>query len=605
MKTANVLVSVPVPVLLLVLVACGGESPAPATPPAPSATPSAAPAAGADWKLLYDTSAPPAPRPVPPGDADAQRIAASLSCTRAVSAVPGAFTKKGASEVAYLFECNVPEGHLLALVGDHQVVAKLAVPEDTLVEVGDLDMDGDNELLVVGHQGAKTTARLLDADGAELAPVYDFSAMGEPCARATITYRLKGGGLEFHVDTQSQPCPKVSLEEHAKRLHAEAIVVDGHNDITSAILDDGFDLGRPTGRTHTDLPRMREGGITGEFFAVYVDRRFYESPTRLGGGAARRALDMIDIAYQQIERHSDALVLATTADGIRRAKRDGKIAVLLGIEGGHAIENSLYALRDFQRLGVRYMTLTHTNNNDWADSAGFDVSPKPAHHGLTGFGEEVVREMQRIGMLVDVSHVSDETFDDVMRVAQAPIIASHSSARALCNVPRNLTDDELRAVAKNGGIVMVNFYSGYLDPKYESARAEFGKKHKAEIDAVMKQHLRLSEMRVAFAKLGIDHIPAAPLSVLVDHIDHIAKVAGVDHVGLGSDFDGVGSIPDGMGGVDGLPQITLELLRRGWSDADVKKVLGENFLRVMEAAEAYARSTKTTLSGDGSTKRIE
>ena len=598
MKTAKVLATA------VVFAACGGEAPAPTTPtPTSTSTATATPPSTTDWKVLYDTGAPPASKPVAADEAQSVVGRVGPPCTRAEAGVAGAFSGRGARENAYLLACGA--GHRLVVLGADKVVASLDLPEDTLLEVGDLDMDGDNELLVVGHQGGKTTARLLDADGAQLVPVYEFSAMGDPCARATITYRLKGGGLEFHVETQTQPCPKLSLEEHARRLQAEAIVVDGHDDITSAILDDGFDLGHPTGRTHTDLPRMRAGGVTGEFFAVYVDRRFYESPTRLGGGAARRALDMIDIAYQQVERHSDALVLATTAEDVRRAKRDGRIAVLLGIEGGHAIENSLYALRDFYRLGVRYMTLTHTNNNDWADSAGFDTPPKPAHHGLTPFGEEVVREMQRIGMLVDVSHVSDQTFDAVMRVARAPVIASHSSARALCNVSRNLTDDELRAVAKNGGVVMVNFYSGFLDPKYEAARAEFGKKHKAEIDAVMKQHLRLSEMRAAFAKMGIESIPAAPLSTLVDHIEHIAKVAGVDHVGLGSDFDGVGSIPDPMTGIDGLPLITTELLRRGWTDDDVKKVLGENFLRVMAAAEEFARSTKSTISGDGSTKRVE
>src|ERR1700733_5244537 len=241
-----------------------------------------------------------------------------------------------------------------------------------------------------------------------------------------------------------------AVGEPPRALHAASIVVDTHNDITSKILDGGFDLGKPDGKTHTDLPKMKAGGITAEFFSIYVDAQF-KNP-------ARRALGMIDITYQQIERHPDELFLATTADDIRRAKRDGKIAVLMGIEGGHAIENSLYALRDFYRLGVRYMTLTHTNTNDWADSSGGFVSPKPAHHGLSPFGEEVVREMQRIGMLVDVSHVSDDTFAAVMRVARAPVIASHSSARALCDVPRNLTDDQLRALAKNGGVAMINFF---------------------------------------------------------------------------------------------------------------------------------------------------
>jgi membrane dipeptidase len=401
------------------------------------------------------------------------------------------------------------------------------------------------------------------------------------------------------------PAAPMSLEERADRLHREAIVVDTHNDITSAILDDGFDLGKPTGHTATDLVKMKTGGITAEFFSIYVDHAYYDRPTARTGGAARRALDMIDITYQQIERHPEALELALGVADIRRAKRDGKVAVLLGIEGGHAIENSLYALRDFYRLGVRYMTLTHTNNNDWADASGFFVSPKPAHHGLTAFGEEVVREMQRIGMLVDISHVSDETFDAVMRVARAPVIASHSSARALCDVPRNLTDDQLRALAKNGGVAMVNFFPGFLDPKYRAAQGAFMAKHKSAIDALMQKHLPVSALQDAMAKMGGADMPKTPLSVLIDHIDHIAKVAGVDHVGLGSDFDGVPSLPEGLSGMDGLPRITLELLRRGYSDGDVKKILGENFLRVLGEAEAFAAATKTTLSGDGDLKTID
>jgi membrane dipeptidase len=410
------------------------------------------------------------------------------------------------------------------------------------------------------------------------------------------------GAAPTSVEAPSRP---LSLEERAEKVHREAIVVDTHDDVTSTILEDGFDLGKPDGRTATDLPKMRAGGITAEFFSIYVDKSFYEHPTALTGGAARRALDMIDVTYQQIERHGDALGLAGSVEDIRRAKREGKIAILMGIEGGHAIENSLSALRDFYRLGVRYMTLTHTNNNDWADASGFFVPPKPAHHGLSPFGEEVVREMQRIGMLVDVSHVSDETFDAVMRVARAPVIASHSSARALCNVPRNLTDDQLRALAKNGGVAMINFFPGFLDPKYLPAFRAFTAKHGAEMDALDKKHLTISERHDAMMKIGAADLPKTSVAVLVDHIEHIAKVAGVDHVGLGSDFDGVPALPEGLSGMDGLPKITLELMRRGFSDVDVKKILGENFLRAMSDAEAYAGATKTTLSGDGSLKRIE
>lgn len=401
------------------------------------------------------------------------------------------------------------------------------------------------------------------------------------------------------------PPPALTLEERAARLHREAIVVDTHNDITTPLLEDGIDIAQTGGKTATDLQRMRAGGLSAEFFSIYVDGRFAQHPTSRQGGPARRALDMIDVTYRAIERHPDDLVLATTADGIRAAKRDGKIAVLMGIEGGYAIEDSLGALREFYRLGVRYMTLTHSVHDDWADSSGMGATPPPpAHHGLTPFGDEVVREMQRIGMLVDVSHVSDETLARVLQIAKAPVIASHSSARALCDAPRNLSDDQLRAIAAGGGVVMVNFFSAYLDPKFRAAEMKLLASHAKEIDALEKDGKHLSELFATFAKLEAT-LPPVPLSVLVDHIEHIAKVAGVDHVGLGSDFDGVTAMPQGLEGIDGLPKITLELLRRGWSDEDVKKVLGENFLRVMAAAEAFARSTHTTLSGDGSTKTIE
>ncbi len=383
----------------------------------------------------------------------------------------------------------------------------------------------------------------------------------------------------------------VTLEERAARLHREAIVVDTHDDVTSAILEDGFDLGKPDGKTATDLPRMRAGGIGAEFFSIYVDPRFYLHPTAPGGGPGRRALEMIDVTYRQIERHPQDLVFAGSVEDIRRAKRDGKIAILMGVEGGYAIENSLGALRDLYRLGVRYMGLVHSVNGDWVDSAGIGAKPpEPKFHGLSSFGEDVVREMQRIGMLVDVSHASDETVEDVLRIAKAPIIASHSSARALCDSPRNLSDDQLRAIGANGGVVMVNFYAAYIDPKFRDAARAVYREHAADLAAVEKDGTHTAKMNDAYRKLE-EGIPRPPVSVLVDHIEHVAKVAGVDHVGLGSDFDGVSAMPVGLEGMDGLPKITLELLRRGWSDEDVKKVLGENFLRVMAAAETFARAS--------------
>lgn len=395
-----------------------------------------------------------------------------------------------------------------------------------------------------------------------------------------------------------------ALWKRAQALHQRAIVIDGHNDITSAILEDNFDLAKPKGQTHTDLARLKAGGMTAEFFAIYVSRSYAEHPSAIKGGAARRALDMIDITYQQIERHSESLRLALTAADIRQAKKDGKIAILMGIEGGHAIENSLHTLRGMYRLGVRYMTLTHSNTNDWADSAGTGDGAEVRHNGLSPFGEAVVAEMQRIGMLVDISHVSDDTFDDVLRIVKAPVIASHSSARAVANHPRNLTDEQLKTIARNQGLVMVNFYSLYIDPATMAADKARQAALKPQLDAIKAQYKdNPDQERAARIALQKAHpIPETPLSVLIDHIDHIAKVAGVDHVGLGSDFDGVPLLPKGIEGVDQLPNITYELLKRGYSDEAVLKILGGNFLRVMEQAEGYSKSTKTRLSGDGDTQ---
>lgn len=389
------------------------------------------------------------------------------------------------------------------------------------------------------------------------------------------------------------------LWQKALRLHRSAIVVDGHNDITTPMLDEGYDLGQPSvGKYHTDLQRMKQGGITGQFFSIYVDRRFARE-----GGSARRALDMIDMVYRAVERYPNDLMLATSAEDIRRAKRQKRIAALMGIEGGHAIENSLMALRNFYRLGVRYMTLTHNNTNDWADAC----CDAARHNGLSEFGKEVVREMNRIGMLVDISHVSDKTMSDVLDVTRAPVIASHSSARALADHPRNIPDDLLRRIAKNGGVVMVNFYPVFIDQKALNASREREARLKPQLDALREKYKddpkKLEEeTRRLYAA---NPLPPTPLSVLIDHIDHIAKVAGVDHVGLGSDFDGVPILPVGMEDISRLPNITYELLRRGYSERDVRKILGENLLRVMAEAERVARKMSRTISGEGSLKRLE
>jgi len=400
-----------------------------------------------------------------------------------------------------------------------------------------------------------------------------------------------------------------ALRARAERLHRQSIVIDTHNDITSPLLEDGFDLGMrgddPSAKikTHTDLRRMKAGGLGAEFFAVYVGKEFVNKKPAEGGGAARRALDVIDVVKEQIRRHPESLEAASTAADIRRIVKSGKIAALMGIEGGHAIEDSLPALRMFYKLGVRYMTLTHTNTNDWADSEGdINNSSVNHHNGLTDFGRDVIHEMNRIGMMVDISHVADKTFYDVIATTRAPVIASHSSARAIANNPRNMSDDMLKAVARNGGVVMVNFYDGFLDPR----KAELALRSRTMEDELKVKYpndpKRAQEEIEAWRKANDPG--KTPLSVLMDHIDHIAKVAGIDHLGIGSDFDGVPltGLPVGMEDISKLPTLTYALMKRGYSDADIKKFLGENLLRVMSHVERVASEMQSSTAAAATTK---
>lgn len=412
-----------------------------------------------------------------------------------------------------------------------------------------------------------------------------------------------------HIKTQQQTASAASAQavpqrdeklwRRALEIHRKAIVIDGHNDITSPMIDEGYDLGTPSvGKYHTDIARMKQGGMTAQFFSIYVDQKYAKE-----GGSARRAMDMIDSVYRLAERYPDDFFMATTVADIRRAKRQKKIAALMGIEGGHAIENSLAALRDFYRLGIRYMTLTHNNTNDWADSC----CDTARNNGLSDFGREVVREMNRLGMFIDVSHVSDKTMSDVLDVSTAPIIASHSSSRALANHRRNIPDELLRRIAQNGGVVMVNFYPGFIDQKVIDAAKERSDRLKPQLDALSEQYKddpkRLQEERDKL--LATYPLPVTPLSILIDHIDHIAKVAGIDHVGLGSDFDGVPSLPEGMKDIAQLPNITYELLKRGYTEQDIRKVLGENLLRAFAQAEEVSRRSSRTISGEGSQRKLE
>ena len=374
-------------------------------------------------------------------------------------------------------------------------------------------------------------------------------------------------------------------------IQKSAIVVDTHADTPQRFLDEGFDIGSidPNDNGHLSLDKARRGNLGAEFFSIWVD------PETNQGHFARHTFDLIDSVYEQAARHPDRMMMAFSVADIERAHREHKLAALMGIEGGHSIENDMHLLRDYYRLGVRYMTLSWSNTNEWADSSGDMDDPKIQHHnGLTDFGKQVVLEMNRLGMMVDISHVADKTFWDAIATTKAPVIASHSSARALVDAPRNMTDDMLRAVAKNGGVVQVNFFSGFDDENYRKAEQAQAKDQAAAIqkyiDSLKAQGKPVSYIEVdRIEREWMAKIPRPPFGVLIDHIDHIAKVAGVDHVGLGSDFDGVsGATPQGMDSAADLPKITQGLLDRGYSANDIKKILGGNLLRVFRQVEAVS-----------------
>ncbi len=397
--------------------------------------------------------------------------------------------------------------------------------------------------------------------------------------------------------------PKIWAQ--AQKIHKRAIIIDGHNDIPSPMVDEDFDLGtNSVGKFHkdgdpfhTDLQRFKQSGITGEFFSIYVSGSSLKT-----GGAMRRAMDLIDATMREVEKYPNQLTACTTAAEIRRAKKQNKVCALMGIEGGYVIENSLYALRNFYRLGIRYMTLTHNVTHDWADAH----RDEPKNNGLSDFGKEVVREMNRLGMLVDISHVSEKTMSDVLDVSTAPIIASHSSARGIANHTRNVPDNILKRVAQNGGVIMINFYPAFLDEKYNADDNERSTRLKPQIDQLREQYKNDQQ---SYNEAERKLLSANPINVpsytrIVDHIDHIKNVAGIDYVGIGSDYDGVPLLPQGMNGMEDLSLVTYEMLKRGYSEQDVRKVLGENFMRAFAQAEKVAKINSRQISGEGSFKRI-
>jgi len=374
------------------------------------------------------------------------------------------------------------------------------------------------------------------------------------------------------------------ISARAKKLHFFCIVVDTHDDTTQRFLDVKFDIGERSSSGSIDVPRMKEGGLGAIFFSIWI-------PSKITGPeAVNRAMTQIDAVREQVRKHPKDMTLATSATEVREARKQGKIAALIGVEGGHMINASLAVLRSYAALGVRYMTLTHSGNDEWADSS----TDKAVHNGLTDFGKDVVREMNRLGIMVDISHVSDKTFYDALETSKAPLFASHSSCRAICDAPRNMTDQMMKDLASKGGVVQINYHVGFLSQEFrdaEKADPEINKAISAEVTKRCGENegcqlIEGDKITREYVEQG--KLPRVDFSKIIEHIDHAVKVAGVDHVGLGSDFDGA-NMPYGMEDATKLPKITEALLKKGYSEGDVKKILGENTLRVMTEVERVSR----------------
>jgi membrane dipeptidase len=397
-----------------------------------------------------------------------------------------------------------------------------------------------------------------------------------------VTWRAVCGLIAATSLTQTALADEIS--ERAHKLHFSSIVLDTHDDTTQRLFSKDYALGKQNPDGHVDIPRMREGGMNAIFFSIWIDGRITGPP------AVEKALDQIDAVRENVKKYSKDMVLARTADDVRRARAQGKIAALMGVEGGHMIGNDIRVVRIFADLGVRYMTLTHFYNDEWADSS----TDKPAHNGLTDFGKDVVREMNRQGIVVDISHVADKTFYDALEVSKAPLLASHSSCRALCNHVRDMSDDMIKALAAKGGVIQINYEMSFIDQAYKDAydketggvvqhMSEITKSCNNDETCIALEMTKLQQKLTADGKL-----PHVSWERIIDHIDHAVKLVGADHVGLGSDFDGA-SMPEGMEDCSKLPKITEALLRKGYSDGDIRKILGENTLRVMEQAERVSR----------------
>ena len=381
-------------------------------------------------------------------------------------------------------------------------------------------------------------------------------------------FALAGGSYSLPQDN--------AIAQRARKLHFSSLVLDTHIDVTPKLQTDWKFTDRHDSKNgHIDLPRMKDGGLNAMFFSIYM------SGSVTGPKAVNDSIERIAAVHKLAHDNPNEIALCTTAEQVRQAHKQGKMAALMGMEGGHMINNSLPVLRMYAALGIRYLTLTHSINTDWADSSG----DKPVHNGLTDFGKDVVRELNKLGVMVDISHVADKTFWDALSISQAPMIASHSSCRALSGHPRNMTDEMIKALAAKGGVIQINYYDGFIDndlyqygEKTQAAQAELRKKYPGRENAEKVREELVKQFGPA---------PKVNWTRIVDHIDHAVKLVGADHVGLGSDFDGA-SMPEGMEDVTCLPKITEALMRKGYSDADIKKILGENILRVMGEVERVA-----------------
>jgi len=402
-----------------------------------------------------------------------------------------------------------------------------------------------------------------------------------------------------HLLAQTSPQPR----RHATKTMTDAsyspdFFIDTHADTTQRMLDDHYDLTEPLNGGHVNFEAAKKGHLGAEFFSIWVEPRFYQNQY------AGRTLALIDAVHQAALKHPDKMMMAYSVADIERAHRANKLAALMGIEGGHSIENSLELLDYYYKLGVRYMTLTWSNSNDWADSSG-DYTDATVHHtqeGLTEFGKDVVYEMNRLGMMVDISHVADKTFYRTLILSRAPVIASHSSARALTNSSRNMTDEMLRALGNNGGVVQANFFSAFVSEDWRKAWMAQQPERQAAEKAAENRAKAEGKPWVYSQEEAMDHefaakIPRPPLGALIDHIDHMVKVAGIDHVGIGSDFDGIPSAPEGIDSAADLPKITAELKKRGYSETDCRKIMGGNLLRVFAQVEKVSKQLQSEEKG--------